>query len=419
MAKVTVEEKDGTVRELETVPSYEVSPEDAHEGSGLYSALQDFVGDEDDTKKKDDKGKIIDEKLDDDTKGKKADDIKNLLDDNTDGKKAGDDDTKKAGDEDDKSTDDGSKSESVGKDNYTELNEEALRLKATELDASVITKDSEIEKLTTNLKTAQSQLDTLQKDGVGDPEVTEFFKGLRTDFAGTVDKYREKYGIPDNNTLLTQMGGGATAAKNARLKQFVEKELKPRIEKQFGLEDGKFAFDKDTAWDDPESASYAFRKGLESKEEEFENVDLSLKATEKETLTKIQVQQAADRKWYAEKYLGGDETKVEEIMQTLNAIPAKIAKGELKPEDHPLSLRYVLRGYNYDTLVKGEVGTAITNLKQQLKDMGVVFPDNMKDLPTDITNLKKVEKESKAKPFEIEQSKYSPMAESIENTLNN
>ena len=417
MAKVTVEDHDGKEKELETVPSYETVAEDAHKDSGLYSSLQEFMGDEEDDTSKSGKEKPAETKVeDDDTKGKKTEDIEKLLDDD---KKGTDEDTKGKGTESDSATSDLDSDKGGGDEanKYDELDQEALKTKAIELDTSIVAKDDEIKKLTTDLETAQTQLTTLQKDGVGDPEVTEFFKGIRTDFAGTVEKYREKYGIPDNDTLLTQMGGGATQAKNARLKQFVEKELKPKIEKQFGLEEGSFKFDKDTAWDDPESASYAFRKDLESKEESFEKANLNLKVAEKETFEKIKTQQTADRKWYAENYLDGDEAKVDVIMNELNSIPAKIAKGELKPEDHPLSLRYVLRGYNYDKLVKVEVDKAIADLKTQLKDMGATFPEG-KEFPTDITTVKKVEKSADKTPFKVEQSKFSPMAASIEDTLN-
>lgn len=425
MSKVIIETEDGKEKELETVPSYEEKPADVHEGSGFYSTLQDFLGDEDDPDKKNgkDKSKTDDDDKDAETKGKKAEDIKDLLDGADDKSK---DEDKGGNGESDDDTSGGDKDKDKGGDNesseFDELEPEALKTKAIEIKTSLTkelsTSKEKVVELEDSLKTVQEQLGTLQKDGVGDPEVTEFFKGLRKDFAGTVQKYREKYNIPANQEILTQLGGGASASKNARLKQFIASDLKPQIETDFKLEKGTFKFDKDAAWDDPESASYAFRKGLEAKEDEFTNADVRLKLKEKETIDLIQTRQSEDKKWFAEKYHGDDLTKVEGIVASLNAIPAKIAKGEMKPEDHPLSLRYILRGYHYDDLVKGEVNTAVDKLKTQLKDLGVTFPDG-KELPTDLTTIKKKKPAEENKPIKIEQSKYSPMALSIEDTLNN
>jgi len=419
MGKVTIENKDGTETELETVPSYEEKPADAHEGSGLHSILQDYMGDKDDKANKgtgDEDRATEDGVEDDEAKRKKAEIAQKLLDSNTDG----DDEKDKDGDRDDTSAGDKDKNEKLKNvpSEFDELGEAELRQNAIVGKATLIEKDNKIKELETTLKTAQSSLSALQKDGVGDSEVTNFLKGLRTDFSGTVNKYREKYGIPDNNVLLTQMGGGATQAKNARLKQFIDAELKPKIEKEFKLEKGTFKYDDITGRADPESASYAFIKGLETKEAELDNADSALKLKEKETFDLMVTRQTTDKKWYADKYYGGDLTKVEEVVTNLNSIPAKIAKGELKPEDHPLSLRYVLRGYNYEAHAKAEVDAAIDNLKVQLKEMGVTFPDGM-ELPTDLTKIKKKEVKGDDKPFKIKQSEHSPMAASIEATLNN
>jgi len=424
MAKVIIENKDGSEQELETVPSYEEKPADAHKDSGLYSTLTDFLeddkGDNKDDKEKGtkaDAGGNADTSTDTDTKSEKTEDIKKLLDNTGDEKGTGDKGGDKGGENDTAgSNEDGSNGESDNK--FDELDDKNIRSKAEELNISLLSKTKEIEKLTADLTTTQSQLQTLQKDGGGNPEAAEFLKGIRKDFAGTIEKYREKYSLPDNNTLLTQMGGGSTASRNARLKQYIQSELRPKIEKDFGLDEGTFKFDKEAAWDDPESSSYAFRKGLEVKEDEFDNADATLKVKEKETVDLIQARQKEDKKWYAEKYLDGNMEKVEEMMQILNAIPEKIAKGELKPEDHPLSLRYIMRGYNYEALSKIDTDKAIADLKAQLKDMGVTFPKG-NDLPTDITTIKKAERSKDEKPIKIQLSEFSPMLTSVEDTLNN
>ena len=430
MGKVTILDKDGNEKELETVPSYEEKPADAHEGSGLHSILQDYMGDKDgdeDGKTNkgagDEDGATEDGDKDDEAKRKKAEAAQKLLDGDTDGDEEEDGKGKGKdgdGDGDDPSTSDKDKDGKLKNvsSEFDELGEAELRQKAIVGKATLLEKDNKIKELETTLKTTQSSLSALQKDGVGDSEVTEFLKGLRTDFSGTVNKYREKYGIPDNNVLLTQMGGGATQAKNARLKQFIDADLKPKIEKDFKLDKGTFKYDDTAGRADPESASYAFIKGLEAKEAELDNADSALKLKEKETFDLMVTRQATDKQWYADKYYGGDLTKVEEVVTNLNAIPAKIASGELKPEDHPLSLRYVLRGYNYEAHAKAEVDAAIEGLKVQLKELGVTFPDGM-ELPTDLTKLKKKEVKGDDKPFKIKQSEHSPMALSIEATLNN
>lgn len=415
---LTVIDKDGNEKPLETVPSYEEKATNAHEGSGLYSAIQDILGDEESGKEKEEKDDKADEKFEkenDEGSGESKDEDGGESGEDGDDENAKGDESEDGGG--DRETGDKGDNGSDDLDELDDLDADTLKAKAIELKNTVKAKETDYNKLKTEFESVQAKLNELQKDGVGDPEVKEFLKGLRSDFSGTVEKYRAKYGIPTNDVLLTQLGGGSTAARDARLKQYIQGELKPALEKEFNIEEGKFEFNKDEAWSDPTSASFKFRKAIEKKEAEFDEADEKLKMAEKATVEAIQARQAEDKKWYAEKYLGGDETKVEEYVNLLNAIPAKIASGELKPEDHPLSLRYILRGYFFDELNKIEVDKEIGDLKNQLKDMGVTFPEGKKELPTDISKVKKASK-AKNKTIKIEQSKYSPMASSIEDTLN-
>lgn len=396
---IVIVNEDGTETPLETVPSHQVTPPDAPEGSGLYDILKDYTEESED-KKKDEGGE--EEQVEGKKKEEQAEDIKNLLDND---------------DEEDPNKEKDNPPAEEGDDKYGKLDEEQLRTEVTKLDSDLTTITTENENLKNDLSTAREKLTALERDGVGDPEAVEFIKGLKTDFAGTLEKFRTKYDIPDNNTLLTQMGGSANASRNARLKQYIKGELQPKIEKDYDLEAGTFEFDEKAAWDDPESASYAFRKGLDEKEAEYATADSRLKESEAEMLKVMQARQADDIKYIAEKYYDKDDAKVAAIMEEMNAIPTKIAAGELKPEDHPLSLRYVIKGFKYDELVQAEVETAVNDLKEQLKNLGVTLPDG-KELPTDLSKTKENKKPVDNKPIKIEGSKYSPMALNIENTIN-
>lgn len=404
MAKVIVENLDGTERELTTVESFKEVPDNVHEESGLYQSLKDFLPKEGDdgANGKGDAAKLeqsvtaVLAKAETD----RTDEDKTLLDSN--------------------------------KEIVTKLSTPPPPLKLEEMKPEALVEEVKknqrlVSERDDKLKTfdtvqtentqLKAQLEELKKGKVGeDPTAQAFFDALRKDATAAWSKFKVKLNLPDLGLVQTQFSGGGHAA---RLKQYLETTIKPQIESEFGMEKGAFKFSAEEAEADPTSASAHYLELKRGKETELQTEVSTQEARESSIATAVKAQQAADLKWYTDKYLGGDQAKAVELWKEVEAKAIEVASGKAKPEEHPFSLRTILQGYNHEKLTQDAVAKNTVDLKQQYAGLSMFLPGETKE---NITNLKNIKSDIKPKddgtPFKIEKSEFSPMLDNIEGVIN-
>lgn len=405
--KVTIENFDGTERELETVESFKEVPDNVHEGSGLYQTLKDFL-----PKEGDDKNNGKD--------GDKAPEIEKTIT------------AVLAKAEADRTAEDKTLLE-ANKEIVTKLTTPPPPPKLEEMDSKALVEEvkknqrlvserdvkiKDFEKFQTENTQLKAQIEEFKKNKVGeDPTAKAFFELLRKDATAAWSQYKAKLNLPDLGLVQTQFAGGG---HSARLKQHLETTVKPEIEKEFGMEKGTFKFNAEEAEADPTSASARYLELKRHKEDELRGEVINQETKEKQIVEAVKSQQAADLKWYTEKYLGGDQTKAQELMKEFEAKALEVIAGKAKPEEHPFSLRNVLRGFKHEQLVQEIVTKTVGDIKQQYAALGAFLPGDTKD---NITNLKEIKSGEKPKDgggqaFKIEKSEFSPMLSGVEEIVN-
>lgn len=404
--KVTIENFDGTERELETVESFKEAPDGVHEGSGLYQSLKDFLpekknGDAKDEEETPDLEKTVTAVLAK-AEAERTDEDKALL---------------------------ASNNEIV-----TKLTTPPPPVKLEEMDSKALIEEvkknqrlvserdvklKDYEKLQTENTQLKNQLEEFKKNKVGeDPTAKAFFELLRKDATAAWSQYKAKLNLPDLGLVQTQFAGGG---HSARLKQYLETTVKPEIEKEFGMDKGTFKFNAEEAEADPTSASAQFLNLKREKESELRGEVANQEAKEKQIVEAVKSQQAADLKWYTEKYLGGDQTKAQELMKEFEAKALEVIAGKAKPEDHPFSLRNVLRGFKHEQLVQEAITKTVGDIKQQYAALGAFLPGDTKDSITNLKDIKSAEKpidKGGQQGFKIEKSEFSPMLGNVEDIVN-
>lgn len=385
MSKVVIENADGTEQELETVPSYE-EPKEAYEGSGLYQSLLDFLP------------------------NSKEDDNKN----NKGGEEppAGSD---KKPDEEPPPAEPSAEPPVEPSLVLEEMSSEQLIEEVKKNQRLLSEKDltvKEFGKIKEENVQLKSELEQAKKIKVGDDSTAQaFFDEFRKDATAAFNKYKDKLNLPDFNLVLSQFTGGG---HSARLKQHIETVIKPQIEKEFGMNAGEFKFDLAEAHEDPTSASAHFLDLKGRKQQELQNEVVSMETRERTVADAVKKQQATDLKWFADTYLGGDEAKVQEVWKEVESKALEVVSGKAKPEEHPLSLRYVLLGYKHKELVEEEVKKVAEAIQQEYTKLGMYLPG--KEKPTDISGQKSATK-PKEGGLKIGKSEYSPMLQNLEAML--
>lgn len=267
----------------------------------------------------------------------------------------------------------------------------------------------------TRLAEAENKLKEFEekiKQQGGDPELAKFIEELSQDFAGAYEKYKGKYKLPDPAIVVKQFNGGSIAS---RVKQYQDTVLRAKIEKEFGLAEGEFEYDANEAGK-ADTPSFAWNEATDTKKRELYSEMNSKKAREDQTIAKIETQQNEDKKWIADTYFGGDKIKVDTISETMNNVVREIAEGKASPEKHPFSMRNIIRGFEFDSLQKSAVETAIKDTVEQFAKLGMYLPGN--ELPVD---LSKVGQSASKKPVElasINAMKISPMLQNMDFVIN-
>ncbi len=261
----------------------------------------------------------------------------------------------------------------------------------------------------TSLKAKMSELEIKAQSG-GDPDVKAFLEDLTKDFAGAWSKYREKLGLPDLNLISAQISKGDNTS---RLAQWQEAFLQDEIEKQFKLEKGEFVYNPADSRK-AGTASYEWDRQTKLREQELDNEIKTIQDSEKARLTNVKTQQEADKEYIKNTYFGGDQKVLDKVIEDFNNIPKLINEGKLKAEDHPFSLRNLIRGVNFETLSKIRADKEVADVVSQFNKLGFYLPKN--ENPTDISNLKGKNREQS--PLNKEQKvRFSPMLQEIERTV--
>lgn len=255
-------------------------------------------------------------------------------------------------------------------------------------DMTKMTQEQLIEEVKKNQRIAQerfNEIETLKKQGTGegDSDATAFINEIKKDPVKAWRNYAEKLGLPDA-TLVSQMFTN-TEDYSDRFEQWQSNELIPSIEKKFKLEDGEFEFNPKEQFRKG-TASYEFRVRTQEKEAEYRQELVQLQTNKEAQLQKAKQAQEADLQWIAEKYFNKDINTANDIAVQLNEIPEKISKGEMTAEQHPFSMRNLVRGAFYESFVKMEVDKAVNDVVGQFNQLGMFLPQNEK--PTDVTSVK-------------------------------
>lgn len=251
------------------------------------------------------------------------------------------------------------------------------------------------------INTFKAEVEKLKNNG-GDPDVKAFLEALKEDPLKAWQTYAEKLKLPDPDVMRQIFA--TTEDADFRFKHWQDNVLKPQLEKKHNLVEGEFEYDPKDAYTKG-TPSYDWRIATSQKEIEMQNETRTIQTSRQEQLQKAQVQQQQDIQWLADTYFSKDVTKVQEMVQQLNSIPEKISKGEMKPEDHPLALRSLVRGAFFDQLVDAKVQAAVNDIVTQYNSLGMHLP--AKEVPTDVTALKG--KDNKSVPQGNDKKFYSPL----------
>lgn len=251
------------------------------------------------------------------------------------------------------------------------------------------------------------------KPTVTDEKLRAFINDIKSDLKGGWKKHAKDFDLPDLSLIQASNSNGNL---EDRLYQWQQSELRSEIEKEFDLEKGEFEVVKEDLYE-PRTPSYRWRTKTEAKEKELNREIENQVSVERQRLAKIQQQQADEIKWFAENYTDKDITKAQAVVQQMNEVPQKIAKGELTPDKHPFALKNLLLGFKHDELVTKAVNDAVAKITKQFNDKGVYLESN-KELPTDITNVKAPKSGKSKVSFDKSNLEKSPMLRNLNEILN-
>lgn len=210
-----------------------------------------------------------------------------------------------------------------------------------------------------------------------------FINELKADFAGTVAKYKDKFGLPDLSLVAKQVDTSLTISD--KVAQYQTDTLPAAIAKKFGLE--SFDFENDYDVKDARKAgtpSAEWDKLSREYEENLSSINSRVQKAEADRAAEIRQIQDADMKSFADTFLAGDNAKVQQMLAEVSSAPDKILRKELPSDKHPYSIATILKGFYFETLAEQKVNAAVANVIKQFNDMGMTLP---KDMPADLTKV--------------------------------
>ena len=369
-------------------PTEKVEDNELHKDSGLFSIINNFIGDEETDIKKTVESQEGEKPVGSIEEGSEAPPVTPS----------------------NEGTDGASTSE-----NSTVIEGEDLNIKLEEMDKTALIEEikknqrllSDTQGKVKEFETKYADLESKTK-GISESDAVQALELLAQDFKGNYEKIQKKFKLPSIDLVTAQFNGSNSIG--SRLKQYQENILKSKIEKEYNLADGEFEYDPKEA-SQANTPSFDWDFYTNKKKQELIDEQTKIENASKSRLEKLEQQQKEDIKWYAQKYTGGDEAKVQNFVTKMSEIATKAARGEESYEKHPYSLRNLLRGFFHEDLVKNAVTKAIKDLESEYAKHNLYLPG--KSTPTDVTNLQASPGQPTGSQTSEEELQRSPMLRSL------
>ncbi len=264
-------------------------------------------------------------------------------------------------------------------------------------------------------------------------EQQEFIDGLKTDFRGTIEKYKDKYELPDLNSIVSNLQ--KTSELEGKMSQYQEKELVPKLEKKYKLEEGTFVYDPNDAYK-PNTPSYEYRVATEKQEKVFIEEQLQNEKKSKDALkviTEERANQIADlyKELYPEQEIKAGMTEEEkakiteanqkgkesfqQMLAVIDTMFDKMKEAKSFSADvNPFAIKNIFRGVHFETLTKSMIDKAVAEVHAEYKAKGFYLPDNNKP---PVTNASGISGKAPIPSLTEERLKRSPLARSINRTI--
>jgi hypothetical protein len=234
----------------------------------------------------------------------------------------------------------------------------------------------------------------------------DFIDGLKSDFKGTIEKYKDEFGLPDLESVIQKHS--ENVAMESKMVQFQEKELIPKLEKKYRLEEGTFVYDPNEAYK-PNTPSYEYRVTTEKQEkvfieEETKNVS-KIKDAEKQIIEE-RTKQTVDlfNELFPEQQVKADMTDEQKAQVTeanqkskdefanmladIDNMFVKMREAKSFSADvNPLAITNIFRGVHFSKLTKDMVDKAVAQVHAEYKQKGMYIPSNGKTPVTDVASV--------------------------------
>ncbi len=231
----------------------------------------------------------------------------------------------------------------------------------------------------------------------------EFIDGLKSDFKGTIEKYKDEFGLPDLESIIQKYN--ENAAMESKMAQFQEKELIPKLEKKYKLEEGTFVYDPNEAYK-PNTPSYEYRVATEKQEkvfieEEAKNIS-RIKDAEKQIIEE-RTKQTVDlfNELFPEQKVTADMTEEQKaqvieanqkskdefanMLADIDNMFVKMRETKSFSADvNPIAITNIFKGVHFNKLAKNMVDKAVAEVHAEYKQKGMYLPSNGKTPVTDV-----------------------------------
>lgn len=248
-----------------------------------------------------------------------------------------------------------------------------------ELRYAFINKENDIKKQQRLVSAREMELQNAKKAPL---EYTEFIEGLKKDFKGTYENYKDKFGLPDTDFVTKQVTGQSVSE---RLSEWQDKELVPLLTKRFKLEEDEFAYDSSDAYK-ANTPSYEYRVQTEKKERELSSEYETLMSKQKEQLETIAKRKDEALQYLQDNYFAGNNEEFTAYLEKLDGMSDKMKEGNFNADANPFDIVNIFRGVFFDDLVNKKVKEITGQLHKAYNEKGMYLPSV--DTPLDVTSVK-------------------------------
>lgn len=261
-------------------------------------------------------------------------------------------------------------------------------------------------------------------------ELKDFVTGLKKDFRGTVERYKDKFGLPDPSFVAKQFEPGQDY--QSRISQWQESELTPNIEKKHNLPEGTFVYDPADAYK-AGTPSYNYRIATEKKQREYESeyeesqkklTTAQAKIAEERNNQLLKLRKdffpspEVDEKMSDEdkqKVLAQIKTSDEEFTKMLGQLDNMFANFKdaerFTPDVNPLAIENIFKGVFFEPLTKRLVDDAVAKVHREYQTKGMYLADKSRQMPTDVS--KQTSSSELPGYLSDDKRKFSPLKRSI------